>query len=118
MDIFNVHSLTSPTTEEFFEVLGDTENLDYFKLKSIKKIIDYKWPLYKEYIVKKLFIPFLCYQLTYMVYCYFIQFNRFGLYNDQTGKYELYPDVMFWVNMVFLVALIGLSMNVLSIEFI
>lgn len=78
LDLYQIQSLTSKTTEDFFDALGETENLEYFKLKSITKLIDYKWPLYKKYIVLKLFIPFLFYQFFYMLYCYEVQYNRFG----------------------------------------
>ena len=42
--------------------------MELFTVKAIKKFIDYKWPITKEYTIKKLFIPFLLYLVTYVIY--------------------------------------------------
>lgn len=38
-----------------------------FETHGIKKLIEFKWPLIFEYLVKKLFIPFVLYLVLYLV---------------------------------------------------
>lgn len=42
--------------------------MDIFACKSVQAIIDYKWPLVKEYTIKLLFIPFLFFHAIWIVY--------------------------------------------------
>jgi hypothetical protein len=50
------------------EALGDSENIEFFNHKSIQTLIDYKWPLVKEYTIKKLFFPFAIYLATFFIF--------------------------------------------------
>lgn len=50
------------------EALGDSENIEFFDKKSIQVLIDYKWPLVKEYTIKKLFFPFAIYLATFFIF--------------------------------------------------
>jgi len=53
---------------EFFKALSDLECFDIFTLLPIKKLIDFKYPLVKEYTIKKLFVPFVFYLAIFMIY--------------------------------------------------
>jgi len=50
--------------------------MELFNRKAIRKIIDYKWPLAKEYTIKKLFLPYLVFQAFYIVYVNYIYYMR------------------------------------------
>ena len=50
--------------------------MELFNRKAIRKIIDYKWPLAKEYTIKKLFLPYLVFQTFYIVYVNYIYYMR------------------------------------------
>jgi hypothetical protein len=75
IDIPILHSY-SQESDLFFNELSQTHNMDFFKIKAIKKFIDFKWPLVLEYTVKKLFIPFILFQISYVVYMSGIYVNR------------------------------------------
>lgn len=59
VDIPKLHSYKEEVSQEFFEALAETERMELFDLKAIKKLIEFKWTLTKEFTIKKLFIPFL-----------------------------------------------------------
>lgn len=42
--------------------------MELFDLKPIKKLIEYKWTLTKEFTIKKLFIPFMIFQFIYLIF--------------------------------------------------
>jgi hypothetical protein len=50
-----------------------------FECRSIQSIIDYKWPLCREYTLKLLFVPFIFYGLLWIVYS-----NAFNGQTDET----------------------------------
>jgi hypothetical protein len=56
-----------------FESLANTEKIEFFNIKAIQKIVDFNYPLVEEYIVKKLFIPFVFFQLSYMLFMHLVQ---------------------------------------------
>lgn len=39
-----------------------------FDNKGIMKLIEFRWPLAREYVVKKLFIPFVLFLFTFVCY--------------------------------------------------
>lgn len=57
---------------EFYEALSKTEQYSIFEEKSIRKLIEFNFPLVKRYVINKLFKPFLMFQLTLYVYLNFI----------------------------------------------
>ncbi len=78
IDISTLHSYTHENTNKFFEALSDCTNYDIFEQAAIKKIIEFKWPLLKEFTIKKLLMPYLVYMLTYLFYVNFVYLNRFN----------------------------------------
>jgi hypothetical protein len=56
--------------------------MELFNRKVVRKIIEFKWPLAREYTIKKQLIPFLIFQLTYLVYV-----NEF--YNVRNDSQEM-----------------------------
>jgi heme/copper-type cytochrome/quinol oxidase subunit 4 len=67
LDLPYVHSYQQPVGDEFFNALADAD-IDIFENKSIQALIDYKWPLAREYTVKMLFIPFILFHLNFIIY--------------------------------------------------
>jgi hypothetical protein len=63
-----IHSFIEDRSSEFFTVLSNVKSLDIFSNEVIKAIIDFKWPLVKEYTVKFLFIPFMIYLATFIAF--------------------------------------------------
>ena len=68
LDIPTVHSYTGKNGAAFFKALADCKNMDIFNCRSVQALIDYKWPLVKEYTIKILFIPFLIYISLWIIY--------------------------------------------------
>lgn len=72
LDVPNLHSYSDEVSTKFFEALAEVDDLSLFSCLSIRALIDYKYPLTREYTVKILFIPFVMYLITFIVYS-----NRF-----------------------------------------
>jgi hypothetical protein len=68
LDLPYLHCFGNPTADKFMEALGDVENIEYFKNRSIQTIIDYKWPLVKEYTIRRLFFPFAAYLIIFFAF--------------------------------------------------
>jgi len=58
--------------DEFFQQLADTDQYEVFSRKSIQKLIEFNYPLVKAWTIKRLFIPFVMFQITLYVYLNFI----------------------------------------------
>ena len=84
-----MHTYTESVGQEFFEALADSGNLALFGHRSIQAIIDFKWPLAKEYTIKVLFIPFLLFLATFVAWS-----NVFNGYLYPFTKDDWYE---FWV---------------------
>ncbi|CDW75557.1 wd-40 repeat protein [Stylonychia lemnae] len=68
LDMPKIHSYNEVSGDEFFKALADSNDIELFSYRSIQSVIDYKWPLAREYTIKVLFIPFIFYQLTFLIY--------------------------------------------------
>ncbi|CDW84531.1 wd-40 repeat protein [Stylonychia lemnae] len=68
LDIPSVHSYTGKVGEEFFQAMANSKNMDLFACRSVQAIIDYKWPLVREYTIKLLFAPFIFYHCAWITY--------------------------------------------------
>ena len=62
--------------KEFFGALAKTEDMEIFNRKAIRRVIEYKWPLTREYTVKRLFLPFITFLSFYLVYMNYIYYKR------------------------------------------
>ncbi len=67
LDIPELHSFTEERSAEFFNVLSKVQ-VEIFENEVIRALIDFKWPLVKEYTVKILFIPFILYLATFIAF--------------------------------------------------
>lgn len=79
IDIATLHSYTHENTDKFFEALSDCTNYELFEQAAIKKIIEFKWPLLKEFTIKTLLLPymaFMCTCLYYFNYAYLYRFDE------------------------------------------
>jgi len=77
LDLPKLHCYGNKTTTAFFDSLANTDNIELFSNRGIQTIIDYKWKLAKEYTIKRLFVPFLGFMITYFYYSNFIFNKRF-----------------------------------------
>jgi hypothetical protein len=70
LDIPMIHCYQEKVGDDFFEALGSVSDnfFEIFGEPSIQALIDYKWPLAKEYTIKYLFLPFLVYLLAFVLY--------------------------------------------------
>lgn len=66
LDVVGVHCYTEKVGTDFFNALADSEQLSLFGHRSVQALIDWKWPLAKEYTIKVLFVPF-CFYLAIFV---------------------------------------------------
>lgn len=103
VDLPFLHQMSLGSCLQFFEALKDlkevkdTDGFDIFELKSIRLLIEYHWPLTKEYTIKKLLIPFIVYLAAFWIYTNFI--DSLGDYLDSVN---LWPWV---INLTILVLL-------------
>jgi hypothetical protein len=67
-------------------VLSNVKDIDLFSNKVIRYLIDYKWPLVKEYTVKMLFIPYLFYLAFFIAFSNV--FNGQLTYTDEHNKWQ------------------------------
>lgn len=66
IDIPAMHCYMEPAGDDFFNALAGMGDISIFKHKSLQAIVDYKWPLAKEFTIKVLFLPFILYHLLYV----------------------------------------------------
>lgn len=59
IDLPGVYHYTDDEFIQMFDSLANTEKIEFFNIKAIQKIVDFNYPLVKEYIIKKLFVPFI-----------------------------------------------------------
>jgi hypothetical protein len=57
--------------------LAITENLDYFKVKAIQRLIDFNYPMVKTFIISFLFVPFCIYHVLFVVYANVVYEHRY-----------------------------------------
>lgn len=50
--------------------------MDIFTKKAVIKAIEYKWPLTREYTIKKLFMPYVLFLSAYLTYMNYIFYKR------------------------------------------
>jgi hypothetical protein len=72
---------------QFFDNLADVQSLELFENNVIKALIDYKWPLVKEFLIKILFVPFLFYHSLFIVYSNV--FTGQVVYDNEEQIYQL-----------------------------
>ena len=51
--------------------------MELFEQIAIKKIIEFKWPLTREFTIKKLMLPYLAFMATYLVYMNWLYYIRY-----------------------------------------
>jgi hypothetical protein len=68
IDIPKMHTFTNEEANLFMEQLAETDDMELFNRKVVRKIIEFKWPLAREYTIKKQLIPFLLFQITYLIW--------------------------------------------------
>ena len=81
IDVPAIHSYQEQVGDELFEALANSKKIDIFNHKSIQAMIDYKWALAKEYTIKTLFIPFVLYLFSFLIYSNFFN-NDFDINAD------------------------------------
>ena len=63
-----LHQYDDPVCNEFFNALAGTEDMSLFNNKGIKMLIEFRWPLARSYIVKRMFLPFVFFLSTFVFY--------------------------------------------------
>jgi len=48
--------------------LASTDNFDFFNIKPIQKLIEFNFPLVREYTIRKLLIPYVLFQMVFVFY--------------------------------------------------
>lgn len=61
LDVPSLHSYSEKASTDFYNALAESEDLQLFGNRSIKAIIDFKWPLAQLFTVYYLFGPFILY---------------------------------------------------------
>lgn len=81
-DIPEAHKYLNQNADNFLEALSATEEVKIFDNRSIRAIIEMKWPLIRKGVVRKLFIPYLIFLFSFLFYSVYI-FERL---NKQPGQ--------------------------------
>ena len=68
LDMPGIYHYLDQDFQEFFNQLATTETLGLFDLLPIQTIIDFNYKVVKEYVTKKLFIPYCFFLITYLVF--------------------------------------------------
>ena len=68
LDIVGVHTYTDDVAVKFFDALAETSDLSLFSHRSVQAIIEFKWPLVREFTIKVLFIPFCIYLAVFVTW--------------------------------------------------
>lgn len=76
VDIPDIHCFSHSVGQELFEALSKSEEMELFENKAIQKVIQYKWPLVREFIIKRLFVPYIIFMVVYLVYMNWIYYER------------------------------------------
>ncbi len=63
-----LHQFDSEIPNNFFEALANTQDMALFDNLGIKMLIEFRWPLVKEFVIKRLFIPFVAFLFTFSFY--------------------------------------------------
>ena len=72
IDVADIHTF-SPKGQEFMKQMAKTEKLEFFDLVPARKIIMFKWPIVKQYIINYLFIPYCALLLVFSSFTSFLQ---------------------------------------------
>jgi hypothetical protein len=89
IDIPKMHTFTNEEANLFMEQLAETDDMELFNRKVVRKIIEFKWPLAREYVIKVLMIPFLVFMLCYQLYMNFFYERRLLSTTDYVISYVL-----------------------------
>ncbi len=79
--------------------------MELFNKKAVRRLIEFKWPLVREYVIKRLFIPFVAYLLLFTIYMGYIYEWRL------LNKWYLHT-----LNWIFMLTLFIFSFYFLGIE--
>jgi hypothetical protein len=63
-----VHDFDDKVADDFFGILGDKADIELFANKSVQNMIDFKYPYVKQWIIIKLFVPFLLFLVVYIIW--------------------------------------------------
>jgi hypothetical protein len=80
LDIVGLHCYTYEVAHQFFDALSQTSDLSLFSYRSVQSIIDFKWPLTREYTMKVLFFPFCIYLAVFVTWS--------NVFNQYTHKFD------------------------------
>ena len=77
LDVASVFHYKDKDQDRFFDSLASIEKGEYFKLRSIQTLIDFNYPTVQEYLIKKLFIPYVVFHITFLVTIFYSWEHRF-----------------------------------------
>ena len=58
LDLPGVYHFLDGEFQEFFGALGETENMDFFNLKSVQAVVNFNYGIVRRFITYRLFYPF------------------------------------------------------------
>lgn len=72
IDLPRLYNFQDELCDKFFLALASNDQLHIFQNKAIQRLIEFNYPLVKEWTIKKLFIPFMTFQAFLFFYLNFI----------------------------------------------
>ena len=79
---------------QFLKTLASTDNIELFSLDLIKHIIRFCWGYYRKYIVIFLFIPYMIYITSFVLYSTWIHKEKIDRNNGNWESYGLANSIM------------------------
>eukprot|EP00347_Sterkiella_histriomuscorum_P022786 403337167 len=76
LDFTSIFHQTHDKFLDLFSALAETDNPEYFNKKVVQKLIEFNYPLVKEYLLKKLFYPFCVFLVIYQFFIFEVNEKR------------------------------------------
>ena len=86
LDVHSVFHFNDPLNDKFFDTLAATSKGDVFKLRSIQALIDFNYGLVQKYLIRRLFVPYVCFHVVFLFTIFEAWESRF----ESTGRLVLY----------------------------
>lgn len=94
VDLPEIHKFNNKNSSEFLEALSQTEFVEIFNNVSVRALIEFKWPKIKSAIKNALFIPYLVFLFSFLIYSVWIFENLVESNGDAGWNWR---SSQFWI---------------------
>lgn len=123
IEILDIPMLHNPNDKELSgktaEALSEMDETDIFGYRAVQAIVNFRWGITKNYVLKKQMLPYICFFTTYLIYV-FILFDM-DQQNEEAvdeGKKASYTIIVTVIDTLVLLALFAFSIFFLFNELV